>query len=197
MEALFDRLAQTPTMTKLMSVLIIGAMITAVNYFSFIQGLDEQIVGNLSSQASLDQQLIEKKEIADNLDSKMREKDVAEDRLKKALEELPAKRGLDELLKTFGDLAKKDGLELSVEPGVEVPDRFFARIPVRMRVSGNYHEIAMFLQDVAAMKRVVNVTNIKLGAPNSKAEKVILSGEFLATTFRFLDPSVATGDKPR
>ena len=34
-----------------------------------------------------------------------------------------------------------------------------------MAVTGNYHEIAMFLQVVANMRRIVNVNNIQLGSP--------------------------------
>jgi type IV pilus assembly protein PilO len=63
---------------------------------------------------------------------------------------------------------------------------FFARIPIRMSVSGNYHEIAMFLQEVANMRRIVNVNNIQLNSARTRNEKVILSSSFMATTFRFV-----------
>ncbi len=64
-----------------------------------------------------------------------------------------------------------------------------------MAVNGNYHEIAMFLQEVANMRRIVNVNNIKLGSPSTKNDKVVLASDFLATTFRFLDQAAKPGDK--
>jgi type IV pilus assembly protein PilO len=51
----------------------------------------------------------------------------------------------------------------------------------------------MFLQDVSTMRRIVNVSNIKFGAPVTRNDKVVLGSEFLATTFRFLEaPSSQT-----
>ncbi|HEY8212412.1 MAG TPA: type 4a pilus biogenesis protein PilO, partial [Myxococcaceae bacterium] len=68
----------------------------------------------------------------------------------------------------------------------EAPASFYARIPIKMAVTGNYHEIAMFLQEVSNLRRIVNVNNIRLNAPEVKNEKVVLKSEFQATTFRFL-----------
>ena len=103
--------------------------------------------------------------------------------------ELPQNKDIEELLAQLNDIGKKSGLEISrVEPGAETVSggEFFARIPVRMVVSGNYHEIALFLQEVANMRRIVNVNNIKLDGAKLKNEKVVLNSSFMATTFRFV-----------
>ena len=94
---------------------------------------------------------------------------------------------------------KKSGLEISrVEPGGETVGGgdFFARIPIRMAVSGNYHEIAMFLQEVANMRRIVNVNNIKLDTPTMRNEKVVLQSSFMATTFRFVEQKSGAPTNP-
>src|SRR5262249_61301775 len=114
-----------------------------------------------------------------------------------ALTELPEKKDIDELLAQLNDIGKKSGLEIArVEPGGETPAAFFAKIPIKMSVSGNYHEIAMFMQEIANMRRIVNVNNIKLGAPSLKNDKVVLSSEFLATTFRFVEQPAPAAKKP-
>ncbi|MFP2903063.1 type 4a pilus biogenesis protein PilO, partial [Corallococcus sp. 4LFB] len=97
---------------------------------------------------------------------------------------------MEELLAQINDIGKKSGLEISrVEPDKEYVEggEFFARIPIKMTVSGNYHEIAMFLQEMANMRRIVNVNNIKLDNATLKNEKVVLQSSFLATTFRFVE----------
>ena len=68
------------------------------------------------------------------------------------------------------------------------------KIPIKMALTGNYHEVAMFLQSLANLRRIVNVNNIQLGSPTLKSEKVVLNTSFVATTFRFLDPKTQ-GDK--
>jgi type IV pilus assembly protein PilO len=133
--------------------------------------------------------LAEKSEIAQNLNERRREMDVLEQRLAEAITELPESKDLEELLAQLNDIGKKSGLEISaVQPGREAvtSGEFFARIPIKMTVNGNYHEIAMFLQELANMRRIVNVNNIKLTGATVKSEKVVLQSTFLATTFRFV-----------
>ncbi len=78
-------------------------------------------------------------------------------------------------------------------PGTESSANFYAQIPIKMTVSGNYHEIALFMQEIANMRRIVNVNNIKLGQATLKGEKVVLTSDFLATTFRFVEQGPKSG----
>lgn len=196
MEQLLDKISKAPPAQKWGGLAGAIVLITALNYFLMIDPIETEIVDQLATQSQLDQQLAEKQEIAQNLNERRREMDVLEQKLADALTQLPERRDVEELLAQLNDIGKKAGLEISsVEPGPEAPSTFFARIPIKMSVKGNYHEIALFLQDVANMRRIVNVNNIRLTSPTVKSEKVILSSEFLATTFRFLDQSAKPGDK--
>lgn len=188
MEQLIERLSKVPMPYKLAGVA--GAMValTALTFFLVIQPVEEEIERQVSEIASLNRQLAEKQEIAQNLNERRREMDLLEQRLAEALTELPERRDIEELLAQLNDIGRKSGLAISrVEPGGEIPQGFFARIPIKMAVTGNYHEIAMFLQEVGNMRRIVNVNSIKLGSGQTKNDKVILSSEFLATTFRFME----------
>ncbi len=195
MEQLIDKIAKAPPLLKFGGVAGAVVLITLLNFFLLIQPVEAEIENLAVQQRTADLQYAEKKEIAQNLNERRREMDVLEQKLAEALTELPERSDIDELLAQLNDIGRKSGLEIStVEPGTEAPEAFFARIPVRMSVTGNYHEIAMFLQEIANMRRIVNVTNIKLGTPVVKNDKVILKADFLATTFRFLDQP-KQGDK--
>ena len=188
MEQLIDRIAKAPPLVKFGGIAAAVVAITVANFFFLIQPIEDQIEQTVATQSQLDKQLAEKQEIAQNLTERRREMDLLEQKLAEALTELPEKKDIDELLAQLNDIGKKAGLEISrVEPGAESPGGFFAKIPIKMSVTGNYHEIAMFLQEVAAMRRIVNVNNIRLGGSTVKNDKVVLSSEFLATTFRFLE----------
>lgn len=188
MEELLDRIAKAPPAMKYGGLAGIVLLLSALNFFLVIQPLQDQIGEQQNQQRALDRQLAEKQEIAQNLNERRREMDILEQKLAEALTELPEKKDIDELLAQLNDVGRKSGLEISrVEPGAETTATFFARIPVKMAVSGNYHEIAMFLQEIANMRRIVNVNNIKLSSPVLKNEKVVLNSEFLATTFRFVE----------
>ena len=192
MEQLLDRIAKAPPAIKYGSLAGVAVLLSVLNFFVLIQPMEDEIASQEGQIRQLDTQLAEKQEIAQNLNERRREMDVLEQKLAEALTELPEKKELDELLTQINDIGKKSGLEISrVEPGAESPSNFFAKIPIKISLAGNFQEIAMFLQEVANMRRIVNVSNIKLGTPVTKNDKVILTSEFLATTFRFVEPSAA------
>lgn len=195
MDKYLDRIVKAPPALKFGGLAALVVAMTVANFFLGIKPLEEQSESLRADQRKLDLELAEKSEIAQNLNERRREMDVLEQKLAEALTELPENKDVEELLAQLNDIGKKAGLEIArVEPSGETVGggEFFARIPIKMSVSGNYHEIAMFLQEVANMRRIVNVNNIQLTGARMKNEKVVLSSNFLATTFRF----VQTAPKP-
>src|SRR5712692_3757662 len=166
MEQLLDRISKAPAAAKYGGLAGVVVLLSALNFFLVIQPLEDSISGQQERMRQLDRQLAEKQELAQTLNARRREMDTLEQKLAEALTELPEKKDIDELLAQLNDIGKKSGLEISrVEPGGETIATFFAKIPIKMSVSGNFHEIAMFMQEIANMRRIVNVNNIKLGTP--------------------------------
>ncbi len=190
MDQYLDRIVKSPPAVKFGGLAALVVLMTAANFFFVIKPMEEEMEALRAEQRKLDLELAEKSEIAQNLNERRREMDVLEQKLAEALTELPENKDVEELLAQINDIGKKSGLEISrVEPGAESfgSGDFFARIPIKMAVSGNYHEIGMFLQEVANMRRIVNVNNIQLTGARLKNEKVVLNSSFLATTFRFVN----------
>ncbi|WP_163995362.1 type 4a pilus biogenesis protein PilO [Pyxidicoccus caerfyrddinensis] len=190
MDKYLDQFAKAPPATKFGGLAIAVILMTVANFFMAVSPTEDAIKIVISERRTLDLELAEKSEIAQNLNDRRREMDVLEQKLAEALTELPEKKDIEELLAQINDIGKKSGLEISsVTPDKEFVGggEFFARIPLKMTVSGNYHEIALFLQEMANMRRIVNVNNIKLDSPALKNEKVVLQSSFLATTFRFVE----------
>ena len=196
MDQYLDKVVKAPPAVKFGGLAAVVVAMTAANFFLVVTPVEDRIAKQVQERHKLDLDLAAKSEIAQNLNERRREMDVLEQRLAEALTELPENKDLEELLAQLNDIGKKSGLEISkVEPGREATSggEFFARIPIKMTVNGNYHEIAMFLQELANMRRIVNVNNIKLSGASVKSEKVVLQSSFLATTFRF----VTTKQEPK
>jgi type IV pilus assembly protein PilO len=192
MEQLIERINKLALPAKAGLVAGLVVLITAAVYWFVIQDLDTRIKSLIAEQESKDIVLAEKQAIADNLNEKRKEMDLLEQKLQAALTELPEQKDIEELLAQLNDVGKKSGLEISkVVPGPEAPEKFFAKIPISVAVSGNYLEVAMFLQEIANLKRIVNVSNVKIAQPIVKGDKVIANTEFMATTFRFVDVKAA------
>jgi type IV pilus assembly protein PilO len=211
MDRILDAIARAPMAAKAGVVAAIVVLLTVLNYFVFsvptfgpsISETEERIARTNAEQKRLDNDLIEKTAIANNLNQFRREKELLEQRLQEALAELPEEKKIDELLQLFQERARKAGLEIStIEPTPDVNEGFFARVPINMAVTGNFHEIVTFFDSLSRLRRIVNVNNIVLDAPKDTGGKVTLNARFLVTTFMFVQQKAAppkagaTGGKP-
>ncbi len=196
MEQLIERINKLATPVKAGIIAGIILVVTAGTYFLLITDVESSIAAIRSDQEAKDRTLAEKQVIADNLNDKRKEMDALEQRFQEALTKLPEKKDIEELLSQLNEVGKKSGLEINrVAPGPETVEGFLSRIPIAMTVSGNYQEVAVFLQEVSSLQRIVKVSELKLGAPTVKGEKVMLKSEFLATTYRFSEAKDAKGGK--
>lgn len=189
MEQLIERINKLAMPVKAGIVIGLGIVLTAVGYFLFVEPVQSELDSLRVQQEAAEKTLAEKTQIADNLNERRKEMDLLEQKLQEALTQLPEKKDIEDLLAQLNDVGKKSGLDIGVvTPGTEHAKGFIAEIPITVAVSGNYHEIAMFLQEIANLRRIVNVAQLKLGNPSVRNDKVILSSEFVATTFRFNQP---------
>jgi type IV pilus assembly protein PilO len=197
MEELIQKVMKAPLPAKIGGVAGVVVVITVLNFLLLIRPLMDQSEQQDAQKSQLEAQRLEKEEIAQNLSERRKELEILQQKLNEALTELPETADMDELLAQFNDVGKKTGLEIQkVQPGKEEPAGFYARIPVKMEATGNYHELATFFQEVGNLRRIVNVSNIDLKTdtkPNQTA--VGLVAQFTATTFRFLDPNAVQGEK--
>jgi type IV pilus assembly protein PilO len=199
MEKLIERIVKAPLGAKIGVVAAVVALLTVLNYFvvgmdfgDSISGTEEAIRKTVQQQAQLDKEYIEKTAIANNLNQFRREKELLEQQLTEALAELPEDKKIEDLLQLFQDRAIKAGLKIgSIEPKAPASEKFYAKIPIPMTVTGNYHEIATFFDSLGRMRRIVNVSEVSLDTPKDVNGKVILSGKFLVTAFMFVDTTRA------
>lgn len=200
MDRILDAVARAPLALKAGVVAAVVVVLTALNYFVVsiptfgpsISDTGERIARAEADQRRVDNDLIEKTAIANNLNQFRREKEILEQRLQSALAELPEEKKIDELLQLFQEQARKAGLEItSIEPKPEVSEGFYARVPIDMQVTGNFHEIVTFFDALARLRRIVNVNNISFDSPKDAGGKVTLTGKFLVTTFMFVQPKPA------
>jgi type IV pilus assembly protein PilO len=206
MEQLIERIAKAPLGAKVGVLAAAVAALTALNYFVVgiplfgkpISEIEKRIARTEAEQKRLDADLIEKTAIANNLNQFRREKELLEQKLTEALAELPEDKKIDELLQLFQERARKAGLEIStIEPGKEISEGFYARIPIPMTVTGNFHEIATFFDALGRLRRIVNIGDIVMDSPKDAGGKVVVNAKFLATTFMFVDQKKAgAGPKP-
>ena len=178
---------KAPLGQKVGVVAAVIVALTVANWYFFVDPMLTQITQRQAALRSLEDELIQKQSIANNLAQFKHEKEILERRLAQALTELPNEANVDDLIRSLSEIGTKSGLTInSIDPQNEQRQSFYAQIPIVMAVSGNYHEIGVFLDSLSKLARIVNVTNIKMGGAKLLNEKLVVNASYVATTFRFL-----------
>jgi type IV pilus assembly protein PilO len=81
-------------------------------------------------------------------------------------------------------------------PLEEVPQTFYAKVPMKLTITGRFHQIAKFIYEVGKQDRIINMENLQLGDPKVEGEDVVLKGTCLATTFHLLKKATPAPAKP-
>ncbi|HVH43670.1 MAG TPA: type 4a pilus biogenesis protein PilO [Labilithrix sp.] len=86
------------------------------------------------------------------------------------------------------------GIDLKAwSPLEEVPQTFYAKVPMKLTITGRFHQIAKFVYEVGKQDRIINMENLELSDPKVEGEDVVLRGTCLATTFHLLKKAPAPG----
>ena len=122
--------------------------------------------------------------------AKMKEAEV---QFRMAMQKLPEKEEIPSLLTSISDSGQQAGLEfLLFEPKPEKIKEFYAEIPVAMSIKGDYHNLAIFFDQVARLSRIVNIQNIQMANAKDKSSKD-LSTSCMAVTYKFVETSAKKG----
>jgi len=151
---------------------------------------NDQISGLEKSKIQLEREIAEAKARANELDKHKAE--MAETKLlfQQASVLLPQKKEIPSLLTNISGLGTGSGLDfVSFQPKGEVAKEFYAEIPVDISVRGPYHNVGNFLYQVSKLDRIVSVSNISLASPAMEKGEMLLTGNFILVTYRFIEAS--------
>jgi type IV pilus assembly protein PilO len=102
---------------------------------------------------------------------------------------LPADSEAAAFLSSIQQVSNVSGIDLQGwKPEEEQSQAFFAKVPMRLELSGRFHQVAKFMYEVGRLDRIINVENIQLSDPKVEGDDVVLKAKCLATTFHSLKP---------
>lgn len=131
-----------------------------------------------------------KKELNDaRLAEQAYQKDLAElaereQRQRELSKILPASTEYPAFLSAVQSAANLSGVSLSAwTPQQEVPGQYYARVPMKVELSGRFHQIARFFYNVGQLDRIINMEDISITDPKVSGDDLVLRAEALATAF--------------
>jgi type IV pilus assembly protein PilO len=185
LDPLFEKIEK---LTKIQRILIyVGAFVLLIGpviYFSFLPKFNK-ITALEKELDTLNTQLLSAKRQASQLKSWRQKFNAAKIKFARAKKALPLKKEIPSLLTNISKSGREAGLDfLLFKPRKEKRKKFYAQIPVSIKVNGTFHELATFFDKVSKLSRLVNIDDIKLGSIK-KGNKLNIT--CTAITYRFIE----------
>jgi len=172
------------------SAVIFGLIAGGFIYFLYWPKFEQ--INRLNTQLEkLEQKLEIAKRNAQDLKKFQAKMKEAEAQFQMAMKKLPEKEEIPSLLSAISNSGQQVGLEfLLFEPKPEKKKEFYAEIPVAMNIKGDYHNLALFFDQVARLSRIVNIENIQMASAKDK-DSNDLNTKCMAVTYKFIETAAA------
>lgn len=152
-----------PTSFKIFGAIVVAAGIIYATYHFKVTEQLQTLQTAETKEGQLREEFLEKKALAINLEAYKLQMVEAENMFAELKEQLPSETEIPDLLVDVTQLGLSRGLVFEqFQPRVDIPKDFYKEKPVQIIVSGQYHEMANFVSDVAALSRIVNVTDFRI-----------------------------------
>ena len=103
------------------------------------------------------------------------------------LRQLPGETEIPSLIVDISQTGLAAGLQEKLfVPQAEIPKDFYAEKPIKIRLTGGYHEIGNFVSGIAALPRIVTLHDINITREDQESFDN-LSMEVTAQTYRYID----------
>jgi len=180
------KIGSAPLIVKALIIIILCAILAVAGYFVIITPQLDALTVVENEEGELKTKLDKKQSKAVNLNAYKQQLEEMRQSFGALLRQLPNKTEIETLLTDISQTGISSGLEINFfQPSGLNPKEFYAEFPIKLKVTGRYHEFAEFVSDVAALPRIVTLRNITI----KKAKGVKLTMELTAVTYQYLDES--------
>ena len=156
-------------------------------YMTIIQGKAPILQAVEAEEANLWITFENKQKKAANYDAYKTQLEQMEQSFGTMLRQLPGETEIPSLIVDISQTGLAAGLQEKLfQPQPDVRRDFYAEKPIKIQLSGGYHEIANFVSGIAALPRIVTLHNINI-TPEAKDSYDQLTMEVTAQTYRYLE----------
>ena len=196
----FKDIGRWPFLFRALGVLLVLVVVTLLLVWYFVWGENgnrPQLLKARAEQQQLWATFDQKQRKAANLEAYRQQLAEIERTFGAMLRQLPGKTEVPSLLVDISQTGLAAGLqERLFQPGSETKRDFYAELPIKIQLTGGYHEFGRFVSGIAALPRIVTLHDIEIsrgqqrgsssrrGAP---APSDSLTLNLTAKTYRYLD----------
>ncbi len=175
-----------PMPIKITAIVLVCILVLGLGLWFDTKPQLETLENAERKEAELKSAFDKKQSKAANLEAYKQQLDEMKRSFGALLRQLPNKTEIETLLTDVSQTGIASGLEIDYfKPEGLSPKEFYAEYPIKLKVSGRYHEFAKFVSGVAALPRIVTLQDISI--KHEKDKGVRLEMELTAVTYQYLD----------
>ena len=152
-----------PTVPRYSLLLAIAGLVLVTLWFVWLEGVRDALREEQAREVTLKGQYQAKLAKAVNLDG-LRQQRVQAQRDVAALEkQLPGRAEMDALLADISQAGLRRSLQFDLfKPGEGLVGTYYAELPIALKVSGRYHDMAGFAADIAKLPRIATLHSLSI-----------------------------------
>ncbi len=180
-----------PLWIRIAAVILMAVVVIGLGSYLLIKPEYEVLQGEKATEVGLREEFERKQKKVAALDAYKEQLKEMERSFGAMLRQLPSKTEVANLLNDISQTRVASALDEELfEPQNDIPKEFYAEIPNKIVVTGQYHQMGEFVSAVAALPRIVTIDEVELrpvGGQGADKDKLRMSA--FAKTYRYLDDS--------
>ncbi|MCG8461663.1 MAG: type 4a pilus biogenesis protein PilO [Holophagales bacterium] len=168
-----------------------GAIVFVV-HLTMIDSVKQKISRQERKHAELQQRINEGRNAQKSLPQFREEVGRLELELDKLLRVLPTRRNTEDLLRRLRTLTEQgDFYLLSFTPHRRSKRDFYYDWPIKIRLVGRYHNLALFFDRVSRFARIINIEDLRISTVRSRGRgnRHTINAEFTMKTYLYIEQS--------
>ncbi|MEW5764777.1 MAG: type 4a pilus biogenesis protein PilO [Acidobacteriota bacterium] len=168
-----DRFAKLPKWAQLVVTLLFCGLIFPATWFVFLADQRTTLQSRRQQRDELEGQIQQGKEAMRRVDELNRQIDLIRRDLEVLKSIIPLDPETGKLLRVFQSYARDQNLNiLRINPTPVAKRELYSEQAYGIEVGGGYHDLALFFDKVAHMRRIVNITNLDMASSTRKGATI-------------------------
>lgn len=191
-----ENMGSWPLLARVGVILAVCIAVLVAGYYLDTKDVEHSLQKSTSQESTLKTKFEKGQRRAVNLSAYQEQMREMEESFGTMLRQLPSRTEVADLLIDITQTGLASGLEFELfEPKGEIPQEFYAELPITLKIMGEYHKFGEFVSGVAALPRIVTLHEINLMKDQESGGKMTF--EAIAKTYRYLDEDEIAANKKR
>lgn len=173
-----------PWYAQLGVFMLIGAVLFGVFYYLYMSPTKDEIDGKIRENETLEQD-IRKAQNYQRILKKLSDENEKNEAIFETLRRiLPKRMEIASILKKIQGIATNARLKIEgFDKTDDITRDIYIECPINLRISGNYHNLAIFFDQVSRIKKIYVISNLSITPKQNPTADFDIDAAFIASTF--------------